>query len=323
MGAATPAPKRDAIIIPVRREKKYRFVEIYRGKFRLRSFFGRFPREKSVASLNGGLYFPPLPREEGGREGRGTRQRFKAPRAPLNRPCVLPTYLGIGNRPLRQIANFAVEEGGAAQLHRDVGNGVVVVRVIHSLQLVEIAEPEGPPVRRYVVGHASICERKRRRADTITLIFIMSIVCTVYTVTFCDLRFDWRSEGGWGKERERGENSPNADDAAITHSSERGRAIVDPTTSANFFIAAKKNRSYKGRVVARPRYRGGEKQTRNEPELRELSLYPGPRELETTFRALRALLDYLVIKFFKKTTLFPRALLTPFDVNHIETSRAN
>lgn len=69
---------------------------------------------------------------------------------------MLLSYLGIGDGPLRQIANFAVEEGGAAQLHRDVGDGVVVVRIVHSLQLVEIAEPEGPPIRRYVVGYASI-----------------------------------------------------------------------------------------------------------------------------------------------------------------------
>lgn len=74
-----------------------------------------------------------------------------------------PSYLGIGNGPLRQIANFAVKKGGAAQLHRDVRDGVVVVRLVHSLQLVEIAEPEGPPVRRYIVGHASICERERER----------------------------------------------------------------------------------------------------------------------------------------------------------------
>lgn len=72
----------------------------------------------------------------------------------------LLSYLGIGNGPLRQIANFAVQKGGAAQLHRDIRNGVVVVRLVHSLQLVEIAEPEGLPIRRDVVGHASICGEK-------------------------------------------------------------------------------------------------------------------------------------------------------------------
>lgn len=66
------------------------------------------------------------------------------------------THLGVGDGPLRQIAYFAVEKGGTAQLHRDVGDGVVVIGVVYPLQLVDIAEPEGPPVRRYIVGHAPI-----------------------------------------------------------------------------------------------------------------------------------------------------------------------
>jgi len=73
------------------------------------------------------------------------------------------SYLGVGYGPLRQIANFAVEEGGAAQLHRDIRHGVVVVRIVHSLQLVEIAEPKGSPIRRYVVRNPAICGKKDDR----------------------------------------------------------------------------------------------------------------------------------------------------------------
>lgn len=39
-----------------------------------------------------------------------------------------------------------MQKGGPAQLHRDVGDGVVVVRIVHSLQLVHIAEPQCLPI---------------------------------------------------------------------------------------------------------------------------------------------------------------------------------
>lgn len=86
-------------------------------------------------------------------------------------------------------------------------------------------------------------------------------------------------------------NSTN--DAAIT-----SEAIVGSTTGSETFLSGQR----KIEVIKVRRESARRKQTRNEPQLR--LFYPGPRELETTFRA-RTLLNYLVIKFFKKTTCVP------------------
>ena len=66
------------------------------------------------------------------------------------------THLSVGYRSVCQIANFAMQKRGPAQLHGDVRDGVVVVRIVHSLQIVQIAEPQRLPVCRYTVRDASI-----------------------------------------------------------------------------------------------------------------------------------------------------------------------
>lgn len=71
-------------------------------------------------------------------------------------PITGASYLGVGHRSFGQIANFAMQKGCPSRLHRDVRDGVVIVRIVHSLQLIQIAEPQGLPIRRYAVRYSSV-----------------------------------------------------------------------------------------------------------------------------------------------------------------------
>ena len=87
------------------------------------------------------------------------------------------THLGVGYRSVCQIANLAMQERGPAQLHRDVRDGVVVVRIVHSLQIVQVAEPQRLPVCRYAVGHASICNVSQKNSNSwICQLFPLSLL---------------------------------------------------------------------------------------------------------------------------------------------------
>lgn len=101
--------------------------------------------------------------------GTGARSLINLLASPLFPLAKCRTHLGVGYRSICQIANLAMEERGPAQLHRDVRDGVVVVRIVHSLQIVQVAEPQRLPVCRYAVGDASICKKKKKKFQLLVL----------------------------------------------------------------------------------------------------------------------------------------------------------